>query len=141
MPFSPASFFLASSTSGRPGSALATILRCGVEEAVVPSLILQPLVKNAIRYGIAPFKDGGRVEIQAARGRGQLVLEPLRGCRTHRDLGLSPGPLLCRRQPPLQLRVPIQHNHQRPEVRWRQGFDHQEQSVGCHVIGIWLGGS
>jgi sensor histidine kinase YesM len=35
-------------------------------EAVLPSLTLQPLVENAIRYGIAPRASGGTIEIDAA---------------------------------------------------------------------------
>jgi LytS/YehU family sensor histidine kinase len=40
----------------------------GTMEARVPHLILQPLVENAIRHGIAPRIRPGRVEIAAARG-------------------------------------------------------------------------
>ncbi|HYR06634.1 MAG TPA: histidine kinase [Longimicrobium sp.] len=37
-------------------------------DARVPHLLLQPLVENAIRHGIAPRIEPGRVEISAARG-------------------------------------------------------------------------
>jgi two-component system, LytTR family, sensor kinase len=37
-------------------------------EARVPHLILQPLVENAIRHGVAPRIEPGRVEISAASG-------------------------------------------------------------------------
>ncbi len=37
-------------------------------DARVPHLILQPLVENAIRHGIAPRIEPGRVEISATRG-------------------------------------------------------------------------
>ncbi|MEW6305399.1 MAG: histidine kinase [Verrucomicrobiota bacterium] len=47
------------------------------EAAVVPNLILQPLVENAIRHGIAPHARAGVVEIRAARSNGTLVLEVL----------------------------------------------------------------
>jgi hypothetical protein len=44
----------------------------------VPSLILQPLVENAIKHGISKIKQGGRVEIsanlEAANGEVLLVL-------------------------------------------------------------------
>jgi sensor histidine kinase YesM len=31
----------------------------------VPSLLLQPLLENAIRHGIAPLREGGCVSVQA----------------------------------------------------------------------------
>jgi Putative regulator of cell autolysis len=43
--------------------------------ARVPSLILQPIVENAIRHGIAAAPQGGRLEIAAARVGDQLRLE------------------------------------------------------------------
>jgi LytS/YehU family sensor histidine kinase len=46
-----------------------------VRSALVPPLILQPLVENAIRHGIAISSRGGRLEITAARADGDLWLE------------------------------------------------------------------
>ncbi|HEY5885507.1 MAG TPA: histidine kinase [Pyrinomonadaceae bacterium] len=43
-------------------------------DASVPSLILQPLVENAIRHGIAPRVDTGHVEILARRINGSVEL-------------------------------------------------------------------
>ena len=43
--------------------------------AQVPSLVLQPLVENAIRHGIAPRRKAGRVWIRARREGNQLILE------------------------------------------------------------------
>jgi len=42
--------------------------------ALVPNLILQPLVENAIRHGIAPRAAPGRIEIVARRADGRLEL-------------------------------------------------------------------
>jgi len=43
-------------------------------DASVPNMILQPLVENAIKHGISPKADGGRIDIAAARSNGHLVL-------------------------------------------------------------------
>jgi hypothetical protein len=43
--------------------------------AVVPNLILQPLVENAVRHGIARRSDARRLTIRGARQNGSLVLE------------------------------------------------------------------
>jgi two-component system LytT family sensor kinase len=43
-------------------------------QALVPSLILQPLVENAIVHGIAPRSTGGRVSICAKHDNGALQL-------------------------------------------------------------------
>jgi two-component system LytT family sensor kinase len=43
--------------------------------ASVPNMILQPLVENAIKHGIAPRSSGGRVDINAVRSNGHLQIE------------------------------------------------------------------
>jgi sensor histidine kinase YesM len=44
-------------------------------DACVPNLILQPLVENAIRHGIAPRAAAGLIEIHARRENGMVQLE------------------------------------------------------------------
>jgi signal transduction histidine kinase len=44
-------------------------------DALVPSLILQPLVENALDHGIAPSSAGGRLDIRARRDGNRLFLE------------------------------------------------------------------
>jgi len=46
-----------------------------VRRAAVPALLLQPLVENAIRHGIAPFAAPGRVTIRAQRDGELLRIE------------------------------------------------------------------
>jgi two-component system LytT family sensor kinase len=43
-------------------------------DRVVPSFVLQPLVENAIRHGVAPRARGGIVAIQIAKDNGTLIL-------------------------------------------------------------------
>ncbi len=44
-------------------------------DMVVPSMILQPLVENALRHGIAPKIEGGVITLRAHRGKGRLIVE------------------------------------------------------------------
>ncbi len=44
-------------------------------DASVPNLILQPIVENAIRHGIADRESSGRIEIRASRLNGWLELQ------------------------------------------------------------------
>ena len=42
--------------------------------AEVPPMLLQPLVENAIKHGLEPKMEGGRVDVRARRENGTLVL-------------------------------------------------------------------
>jgi two-component system, LytTR family, sensor kinase len=44
-------------------------------DAMVPSMMLQPLVENAIVHGVAPIPGPGEVRIRAARRDGSVLLE------------------------------------------------------------------
>ncbi|WP_246137015.1 sensor histidine kinase [Myxococcus llanfairpwllgwyngyllgogerychwyrndrobwllllantysiliogogogochensis] len=54
-----------------------------VHDALVPPLVLQPLVENAIRHGIAPRRGPGRVWVRVQRAGDRLSLEV-------RDDGVGP---------------------------------------------------
>ncbi len=43
-------------------------------QALVPNLVLQPIVENAIRHGIAERREAGRIIISAQRENGRLVM-------------------------------------------------------------------
>jgi hypothetical protein len=68
--------------------------RLAVEERIedqvlrwsVPPLLLQPLVENAVRHGIAPRVAGGEVRIEAGLAAGRLCL----AVENPRDPGASP---------------------------------------------------
>jgi two-component system LytT family sensor kinase len=45
-----------------------------VREALVPNLILQPLVENAVKHGVSKINGMGRIEIEARRAGERLVL-------------------------------------------------------------------
>ena len=49
----------------------------GLRSAVFPSMMLQTLVENAIKHGLEPKPEGGRLEISAEVVDGQLVVHVL----------------------------------------------------------------
>lgn len=50
-------------------------LEPGIEQALVPSLILQPLIENAIKYAVASQLNGGEIAITAKKFGHDLLLE------------------------------------------------------------------
>lgn len=51
------------------------LIESPAENALVPSLILQPLIENAVKYAITPSEDGGTLRISARVQRGVLVMQ------------------------------------------------------------------
>ena len=45
------------------------------EKAAVPAMLLQALVENALKHGIAPLKEGGDLLIRAEQHKGAIVIE------------------------------------------------------------------
>ncbi|HEX6879947.1 MAG TPA: histidine kinase [Terriglobales bacterium] len=56
-------------------------------EAVVPSMILQPLVENSIKHGLSPKVDGGSISLRSRIVEGRLVIEV-----EDDGVGLTSGP-------------------------------------------------
>jgi two-component system LytT family sensor kinase len=47
----------------------------GIHEALLPKLILQPLVENSIKYAADPLSGAVNIEVEAARNNGTLLLK------------------------------------------------------------------
>lgn len=43
-----------------------------VQNSLIPSLLLQPIVENAVKYGIEPFSENGKIQIQIVGENGRL---------------------------------------------------------------------
>lgn len=43
-------------------------------DAAIPNMLLQPLIENSIKHGIAPLESGGRIEIGTHREREKLFI-------------------------------------------------------------------
>lgn len=43
-------------------------------DALVPNLLLQPLVENAVQYGVVPYPTGGEITIRAKRQQKRITL-------------------------------------------------------------------
>ena len=46
-----------------------------VRNSLVPSLLLQPIVENAVKYGVEPFNDKGKIAIHAHADNGKLIIQ------------------------------------------------------------------
>ena len=57
----------------------------GLGDALVPSLVLQPLAENAMKHGVGKAGGYGRIEVHAGRSGGDLVLRVV-------DTGPGDGP-------------------------------------------------
>jgi Histidine kinase/Histidine kinase-, DNA gyrase B-, and HSP90-like ATPase len=62
------------------------VLPAELRELAVPPLLLQPLIENAIKHGLEPKVEGGRIEVRAERNGDQLWLSV-------RDTGVGLGPV------------------------------------------------
>jgi sensor histidine kinase YesM len=58
-----------------------------LRDTVIAPMLLQPLVENAIKHGLEPKIEGGRIEVVASR-QGQLLLLDV----SDTGLGLTAGP-------------------------------------------------
>jgi two-component system LytT family sensor kinase len=80
-------------------------------DVMVPSMILQPLLENAIRHGIGPKIEGGTITLRATHSKGHLVIEVI-------DDGV--GIPEERRQRILESGIGISNVHERLKVLYGQ---------------------
>ncbi len=80
----------------RFGERLAVDLRApGADECLVPPLLLQPIVENAVTHGVAHLVAGGTIRVVMSRGAAALRIvvenpcDPERSRRTGTGLGLA----------------------------------------------------
>jgi signal transduction histidine kinase len=99
-----------------------------VLDAPVPNLILQPIVENALRHGIGPKVEGGRVDVIARQGATGLTL-------VVRDngVGLSPEKMTA-----LSSGVGVSNTRSRLENLYgeRHRFDFETPAEGGLVVTI-----
>jgi two-component system, LytTR family, sensor kinase len=97
--------------------------------ALVPALVLQPLVENAVRHGIAPLESGGHLRIEARSAGDRLLLRVEDSGRGFGD-GVSTRDL-C------QSGVGLSNTHARLEALYGDAFRFdlkRSDGGGCVVI-------
>ncbi len=102
----------------------------GLENARLPSLILQPILENAIKYAVTPRVEGGCIDVSAYRDNGLL-----RVCVEDDGPGLPPEDAPRRR-----LGVGLANARERLELMYsgRAGLSARNREPhGCRVE-IWL---
>jgi hypothetical protein len=64
----------------------------GVQNSLVPSLLLQPIVENAVKYGVEPFHDKGKVTIDIHAVNGTLIIQVKdNGKKDFKDINFNSG--------------------------------------------------
>ena len=67
-------------------------VEAGLLEARIPPFLVQPLVENAVRHGIQPRDEGGRVRLERGRrGGGSKSRSRTPASASHRDATSRPG--------------------------------------------------
>ena len=77
----------------------------GCEECGMPALLLQPLVENAVKHGVAGMIDGGTVRLAVSRAGEQVVIEV--------ENAFDPD-----NEPAARLGIGLAHVQRRLEVRY-----------------------
>jgi two-component system LytT family sensor kinase len=86
---------------------------------MIPSMVLQPLLENAIRHGIGPKIEGGTITLRVTRSKGHLGIEVI-------DDGV--GIPQQRRHGILESGIGISNVHERLKVLYGQDFSMKIES-------------
>lgn len=62
-----------------------------VHDALLPPLLLQPLVENAIRHGVEPNPQGGKLQVRTERRGGEALIQIINTLPSNPDLQPSKG--------------------------------------------------
>jgi two-component system, LytTR family, sensor kinase len=96
-----------------------------LREARIPSLILQPLVENAIKHGIAKRAQGGEVRVAAERSDGMLYLS------VYND-----GPLLDRDECALKDGIGLANLRTRLKLLYGSAFELRLENYGITGVQV-----
>jgi two-component system LytT family sensor kinase len=101
-----------------------------VHHALVPCMVLQPLVENAVLHAIAPLPSGGTITIRARTAGGRVRIEI-----DDDGVGFDPRKLdLARRSPAAGGGIGLANVHQRLEMAYGRGLEiRAERGVGTRV--------
>ena len=80
-------------------------IEAGCENCAVPTLLLQPLVENAVKHGIAGLVEGGTIRLEARRDSSEVVITVT-------------NPFDAEAPPPERLGVGLAQVRRRLEVRY-----------------------
>jgi two-component system sensor histidine kinase AlgZ len=119
----------------RLGERLAVELRVATDtaRASVPWLLLQPLVENAIRHGIAPRRGAGRLLIESQRVGGNLRIVVINDAAPMASQTLSPSD----EEPPA---IGLRNVRKRLQRLYGQAyrFEADVRTDGCYEVRIEL---
>ncbi|MFH1573600.1 MAG: histidine kinase, partial [Acidobacteriota bacterium] len=74
-----------------PRLAVELSIASGAEACLVPPLLLQPLIENAVKHGVASLLDGGTIAIQAVRTGDTLRVKVENPCDAEAPQGRPAG--------------------------------------------------
>jgi two-component system LytT family sensor kinase len=93
-------------------------------EAYVPSMLLQPIVENSIKHGLAPKVEGGQICIRTARRDGRLLIEV-----EDNGIGMPPERITALEAEGGAMGIGISNVHERLRVLYGDDFRFDIHSV------------